>query len=70
MIKNIMVRGKLLFPRSSLPNSDGFRFLGYNTDGQKFRCEVVKDANGLHRVEGMKFSEMIGWTDNLGDDDE
>lgn len=63
MIKNIMVRGKRLFPRSSLPNSAGYRFIGYTTDGQKFRCEVLRDEKGCHYVDGMKFSDMIGWSD-------
>lgn len=62
MIKNIMVRGKRLFPRSSLPNSSGFRFLAYDIKGDKFLCEVVKTEDGFHTVDGMKFSDMIGWS--------
>lgn len=67
MIKNIMVRGKRLFPRSSLPNSEGYKFLGFTTDGQKFRCEVVRDSAGYYSIDGMAILDMIGWTDNLGD---
>ena len=68
MIKNIMVRGKRLFPRSSLPNSEGYKFLGYTTDGQKFRCEVVRDDFGEYWIEGMDIYDMIGWSDSIGEE--
>jgi len=59
-----MLPAKLL-PPSTLPNSEGFRFLGFNAEGQKFRCEVVRDADGIHTVDGMNYSEMVGWTNEV-----
>lgn len=65
MIANISQRGVKLFPKSQLPNSENFRFLGYTTDGQKYRCEVVK-RGCVHEITGMKWSELIGWTNCVG----
>lgn len=62
MISNISVKGVRLFPKRDLPNSHGFKFLGYTFEGQKFRCEVVKGSDGCHRIEGMAFSDLFGWT--------
>ena len=63
MIQNISVKGIKVYHRSDLPNSDSYRFIGLDIDGNRYRCEVVKGADGVHRVEGMKFSDMIGWVE-------
>lgn len=47
---------------SDLPNSEGFHFSGCDRKNKTYRCEVIKDpVTGLHSVEGMEFSEMVGW---------
>ena len=50
-----------LFQRAVIPNSEGFKFIGIDIDGKKYRCEVVKGHLGNHKVEGMEFKDMIGW---------
>ena len=67
MTANILQDGRQLFHRYALPNSEGFRFLAYDMDHNKYRCEVVK-VDGCHRVEGCEFSKIIGWT-NEGERD-
>lgn len=56
---------KKLFSKSTIPNSDGFHFLGFNGDGEKFYCEVVLGSDGVHRVVGMKLVDMVGWTNEV-----
>ena len=51
---------KKLYHKSMLPNSEGFRFLAYDKDYQKYRCEIVKDADGSHHVEGLAWSDISG----------
>jgi len=65
MIANIMQNGRKLYSKSFLPNSAGFRFLAFTRDHNKYRCEIVRGADGLHRVEGCAFSEIVGWTNAL-----
>jgi len=65
MIANISKYGKQLFPKSQIPNSDGFRLLAYYADGSKHRCEVVKGADGRHTVDGAEFSKVVGWTNEV-----
>ena len=61
MIANIYKSGLKLFSRSQLPNSDGYRFIGVDFEGNRYRCEVIKNADGVHTVDGMDFKLMVGW---------
>ena len=56
---------KKLYHKSTLPNSEGYRFLAYDKDYQKHHCEIVKKADGMHHVEGLAWSEIIGWSDEV-----
>lgn len=48
-------------PVGELPNQDGFRFLGVCRDGSRLACSVVKGGDGMHRVSGVEFPELVGW---------
>jgi hypothetical protein len=65
MIANISKAGKQLFPKSQIPNSSGFRLICITEDGVRHRCEVVKGVDGLHRLDGVDFSKVIGWTNEV-----
>jgi hypothetical protein len=66
MIANISKAGKQLFPKSQIPNSDGFRLIAVTEDGVRHRCEVIKGADGQHRLDGvLDFSKVIGWTNEV-----
>lgn len=46
----------------SIPNKEGFEFIGVDKDYVRFECVVAKDEmTGLHRVEGMPFNKMEYW---------
>lgn len=49
-----------LYQPATIPNSEGFKFIGVDADGKKYRCEVVV-IDGLHYVSGMNYKDMIGW---------
>jgi len=45
-----------------LPNQDGFEFIGVTKEGGLNRDRVVEDPEtGCCKVEGLKYSEYIGW---------
>lgn len=45
----------------SLPNEHGFEFIGYCSDGRRVECRVAKGEDGLHRVEGEPYGNLVGW---------
>ena len=49
-----------LKPLAFLPNTAGFSFTGITKDYRRISCTVVF-TDGLHRVSGASFSELIGW---------
>lgn len=48
-------------PLAFIPNQDGFRFIGWTYDRRAVPCRVVRGADGLHRVDGCAFEELMGW---------
>ncbi len=46
---------------NDLPNTDNYQFYGIEKDGTVRDCTVTKDAKGLHRVTGAKFTDLIAW---------
>jgi len=45
----------------SLPNVDGFEFIGLTYGDKEVRCRVVRGEDGLHKIEGAPHSELRGW---------
>jgi hypothetical protein len=50
-----------MMPLAWIPNVEGFRFIGVRRDMTRIECHVVKDEQGLHRVNNGQFKELIGW---------
>lgn len=44
-----------------LPNTHGYRFTGMLRDGTTVRCRVVRGEDGLHKVEGAAWADLMGW---------
>lgn len=49
-------------PLRDLPNVHGYEFVGVLWDGSTQTCRVVKCDDGLHRIEGVAFRDLRGWT--------
>lgn len=49
------------FPLAWLPNQHGFEFFGVKRDGTRIPCRVERGADGLHRIAGGLYPELIGW---------
>lgn len=49
------------FPLAFLPNVDGFAFVGVKRDGSRIPCRVERGPDGLHRIAGGLYTELIGW---------
>ena len=46
----------------SLPNLDGFEFIGIDKQYKKRKCYVAKDKNGMHIVKGeCSYKDLITW---------
>lgn len=60
---------KLLNTLESLPNQDGFKFIGVDRTGSKFDCVVCFNQHSLsycaYKIDGPTmtpcFSELTGW---------
>ena len=46
---------------NDLPNTENYEFYGIETDGTVKKCNVYRDAKGLHRVEGAEYKNLIAW---------
>lgn len=44
-----------------LPNCHGYPFTGKLRDGTTVRCRVMLGADGLHKVEGAEWADLMGW---------
>jgi len=66
MIANVYKSGLKLFSCSQLPRSAGFRAIAVTKDGARHRIEIIKGEDGIHRIDGCVFSEIIGWTNYVG----
>jgi hypothetical protein len=55
---------------ADLPNTEGFKFIGIDHNGNLMECVVVKDRMGLHSVENEYgdpcFMNLHGWV-NIGE---
>jgi hypothetical protein len=47
------------FGVSTLPNREGFKFIGFFKDGSCRECTVIL-VDGSHKVDG--FQNLIGWS--------
>ncbi len=65
MTPNILQDGRKLFHKSQIPNSEGFRFLAFDMQHNKYRCEVLKRDDGTHYVDGAEFGKIVGWTNEV-----
>jgi hypothetical protein len=48
-------------PTKYLPNRDGFMFIAICRDGKRQKCKVIRRSDGIHRVRGVKFDEIVSW---------
>lgn len=48
-----------VLPLSHLPNKEGFKFIGINSDNGLEFCIVKKDKNGCHFIDN--FKNKKGW---------
>jgi hypothetical protein len=47
---------------ATLPNSEGFRFIGVTWQGDHVRCTVVRDpVTGLHGVDANRWPQLAYW---------
>lgn len=55
--------GTYVYSLATLPNRDGFKFVGILKDYTRVDCHVTKDpATGLHSVAGdATYGDLIGW---------
>lgn len=52
----------MIKPLATLPNQDGFTFIGVLRDGRMVQCHIVKDVTtGLHCIAGARYSDLKGW---------
>jgi hypothetical protein len=48
-------------PRAWIPNVHGFALEARLIDGRVVPARVVRDARGLHRLEGVAFASVTAW---------
>ena len=49
------------FEKSDLPNQNGFMFIGLMADGTEKQLSVKRDSEGLHRIEGAEYNQVVKW---------
>lgn len=49
------------FPLAGMPNAKPFSFVGVKRDGSRIECRVERGPDGLHRIAGGLYAELIGF---------
>jgi hypothetical protein len=50
------------FPLSSIPNIDGFKFIGLTYENIEIECTVIKDnETGVHTISNGQFHSLKSW---------